>query len=75
MLKDQGMTDEQLEGLSEEQIQAIMDIYNRGIPTEEQRAQSQQMAEFYADRAGINRGVITAVKEGGEIVDQERVIR
>ena len=68
MLKDQGMTDEQLEGLSEEQIQAIMDIYNRGIPTEEQRAQSQQMAEFYADRAGINRGGITAVKEGGEIV-------
>ena len=68
MLKDQGMTDEQLEGLSEEQIQTIMDIYNRGIPTEEQRAQSQQMAEFYADRAGINRGGITAVKEGGEIV-------
>ena len=68
MLKDQGMTDEQLEGLSEEQIQTIMDIYNRGIPTEEQRAQSQQMAEFYADRAGINRGVIATVKEGGEIV-------
>ncbi len=68
ILKDQGMTDEQLEGLSDEQIQTIMDIYNRGVPTEEQRARSQQMAEFYADRAGINRGGITAVKEGGEIV-------
>jgi hypothetical protein len=68
MLKDQGMSEEELEGLSDEQIQTIMDIYNRGVPTEEQRARSQQIAEFYADRAGINRGGITAVKEGGEIV-------
>jgi hypothetical protein len=68
MLQDQGMSGEEIEGLSDEQKQAIMDIYNRGVPTEEQRARSQQIAEFYADRAGINRGGITAVKEGGEIV-------
>ena len=68
MLQDQGMSGEEIEGLSDEQKQAVMDIYNRGVPTEEQRARSQQIAEFYADRAGINRGGIAAVKEGGEIV-------
>lgn len=68
MLQDQGMSEEEIEGLSDEQKQAIMDIYNRGVPTEEQRARSQQIAEFYADRAGINRSGIATVKEGGEIV-------